>query len=156
LTQSSFFFNPFFIKKSKIVNYENIQMPSAPIDLVWVRLEVSSADNQNVTAFFTTELGEHFGDGSSGNSFLGNGSVLVSQNPSGDFVNIEYNVEKEIAAVSIRLFDQFGQLLINDEKQVNKGLQKKQINLAALNTGIYFIQITIDGVSYSKPILKIK
>ncbi len=84
--------------------------------------------------------------GLSDNSFENNTNLKLSPNPTNDIVSIELTAENYL----LKVFDQTGKCVM----ERNKMTGKIQINLTALNSGLYFIQVTGDKKIFTGKVVK--
>jgi Secretion system C-terminal sorting domain/CARDB len=79
----------------------------------------------------------------------------VAPNPVMDFFEITFNTPMEGEVVSARLLDASGKewMQLFNQLKLNKGILKKQINIAALPPGLYIINIVTQSNSYSSKVI---
>ncbi|WP_103071870.1 T9SS type A sorting domain-containing protein [Aquimarina sediminis] len=82
--------------------------------------------------------------------------AVISPNPIGNEFTITYTL-KEPAEIQVSIYDFFGQQKISvpSKKNTDVGTQTMKINSASLPSGTYVIQMTIDGIPYSKTVVKL-
>ncbi len=82
--------------------------------------------------------------------------AVISPNPIGDRFTITYNVGQS-AEVQVSVYDFYGQQKIQlpSQKIDTSGKQTITVDSAALLSGTYVIQITVDGKAYSKTVVKL-
>lgn len=81
-----------------------------------------------------------------------NKNVKIYPNPTNDILNIELNLDNP-AEVQFQLFDAVGQLILN-QKTANYNNQKTTLNLNDLPSGIYFLQIRMNGNLMTKKVIR--
>ncbi|MBL7884102.1 MAG: T9SS type A sorting domain-containing protein [Bacteroidia bacterium] len=88
------------------------------------------------------------------NEVLGNNqTVKVYPNPMNDISNVIFNVEKE-ANVELALYSIDGTLISNTNYGKVSGLQQLSIDMSSYSSGMYFINLTIDGKSSMQKLIK--
>ena len=82
--------------------------------------------------------------------------AVISPNPIGDRFTITYNVGQS-AEVQVSVYDFYGQQKIQlpSQKIDTSGKQTITVDSAALLSGTYVIQITVDSKAYSKTVVKL-
>ncbi len=82
--------------------------------------------------------------------------ATISPNPIGDQFNITYTLH-QTADIQVSVYDFYGQqkMRVPSQKNTSNGEQVITINSAALPSGTYIIQMTIDGQPYSKTVVKL-
>jgi hypothetical protein len=82
--------------------------------------------------------------------------ATISPNPIGNVFNITYTLD-QAAEVQVAIYDFFGQQRISlpSQKYTTKGIQTITVDSAALPSGTYVIQMTINGAPYSKTVVKL-
>jgi len=78
--------------------------------------------------------------------------VDVYPNPANDQITIVFDSKATTAQVSVK--NQLGQVVESQIVTTNNGIYQQQIDLTQLNSGIYFLEITQNGYSIVKNILK--
>jgi subtilisin family serine protease len=81
-----------------------------------------------------------------------NNSVKIYPNPTNDILNIELRLDK-ITEVKFQLFDAIGQLVLTSDRKVSNN-EKTLLNLNDLPSGVYFLQIRINGNILSKKVIR--
>ncbi|WP_103070346.1 T9SS type A sorting domain-containing protein [Aquimarina sediminis] len=86
---------------------------------------------------------------------LGKDFAVISPNPIGNQFNITYTLDQP-AEVQVVVYDFFGQQKISvpTQKYTVGGSQTITVDSAELPSGTYVIQMTINGMSYSKTVVK--
>ena len=79
--------------------------------------------------------------------------ILVFPNPSQDVVNISLNLSKQ-SNVTITLVNVLGQQLMAENIKNATGVLTKQLPVNKLATGMYIVNVTVDGKITSKKIIK--
>lgn len=79
-------------------------------------------------------------------------SFSVYPNPTNDLVTVTYNKTKSNAHYT--LFDIEGKVLANKELNGSAAKNSEQINLSLLANGIYILQLSVDGITTNKKIIK--
>ncbi len=115
-----------------------------------VHLQVNGSDNCS-DAFTQTVSVINFPVSTNGINNLAT-SINVFPNPTFDIINIEMSLEKN-TEVQYQLFNAVGKLVLNTSKQEN-GNARTSLNISNFPTGIYFLQIHIDGKTTSKKVVK--
>jgi hypothetical protein len=78
----------------------------------------------------------------------------IYPNPSEDMAYLIFNL-KNVGQVSLIIYDVLGNFVQEVIKQnMYEGRYKAEINTSNLNQGIYFCKLQIDGVEYSKKLIK--
>lgn len=95
---------------------------------------------------WTYMLTDNLTTGLSENLFGNNSKLLFIPNPTSDIINIELADEN----YSIRVYDQTGKRVIEQ----NSTIGKIKINLTALNSGLYFMQIIGDKKELTGKVIK--
>ncbi|PKV48708.1 hypothetical protein ATE84_0714 [Aquimarina sp. MAR_2010_214] len=82
--------------------------------------------------------------------------ATISPNPIGNEFNITYTLD-QAAEVEVAVYDFFGQqkIRVPSQKHIAKGTQTITVDSAALPSGTYVIQMTINGAPYSKTVVKL-
>ncbi|MCU0421282.1 MAG: T9SS type A sorting domain-containing protein [Bacteroidia bacterium] len=79
-----------------------------------------------------------------------NGIVLYP-NPANEKITIQFESTNTISATQVNIVDLSGRAVLTSALDVNNGLNKHEINIAALQKGLYFIQVTnASGTSVKK------
>lgn len=81
-----------------------------------------------------------------------NKSVKIYPNPTNDILNIELSLDKT-TEVQFQLFNTIGQLALTANRQVSDN-QRISLNLNDLPSGIYFLQIQVNGSILSKKVIR--
>jgi hypothetical protein len=81
-----------------------------------------------------------------------NASFNVYPNPVGNNLTIELDQFSNSTSIEIRLFNAHGQVILS--KIVDGGIYNTQLPMQHLATGIYFIQLQVDGKQFSKKVIK--
>lgn len=118
----------------------NTGMANVRIDM----LNLRESDNTVLAAthgrgFFTTTW-----DVITGISTIQQPAISISPNPTSGQVNIAFN-STQSATISIKVYDQSGKLIYQDQKSNFSGQYFNRIDLSNQATGIYFIRITGNG-----------
>ncbi len=94
-------------------------------------------------------------DDKSSTTLLKHSFATVSPNPIGNQFNITYTLD-QAAETQVSVYDLFGQQKISLPSQghTTAGTQTITIDSAALPSGTYVIQMTVDGQPYSKMVIK--
>jgi PKD repeat protein len=96
--------------------------------------------NQNTTALSITEA-----------QWMG--SVELFPNPSSTITHLNFQMENE-SAVSIQLVDMLGKTIQNIENsRLTSGEHRYEINTNALSTGIYLINLSVDGLVHTQKLI---
>lgn len=87
--------------------------------------------------------------------FIENMDFNISPNPFTNMVNLNFSLEKE-SDISLQVFSVDGKLVFTaDNKVFNAGINNMSINLEDQNSGLYFVNLKIDGVTIqTKKIIK--
>ncbi|MFT3884219.1 MAG: T9SS type A sorting domain-containing protein [Flavobacteriales bacterium] len=81
-----------------------------------------------------------------------NNSLNVYPNPTHGDVYLSYDLEKA-ARVTVEVFNAQGALVLANTTNVPAGLQLKQMDMGGLDNGVYFMNITADGIRASRTIV---
>ncbi len=79
-------------------------------------------------------------------------SFNVYPNPVGSDLTIELDQFSNSNSIEIRLFNAHGQIIVS--KILDGGTYQTQLSMQQLATGIYFIQLQVDGKQFSKKVIK--
>lgn len=80
-------------------------------------------------------------------------NVSVYPNPSKDFVNVKYALEKE-SDVSLSLLDLTGKVVYSiSETKENEGEKNIKINTSAFPSGVYFLNLKCNGVNKQEKLI---
>jgi len=90
------------------------------------------------------------------NAPASNSFFNVSPNPFKDLVEVTF-VTNENAVINISLFDALGQSIkvLADNKETTAGIQRLNYSTSDLKAGIYFINVSINGSTSMKKIIKL-
>jgi hypothetical protein len=91
------------------------------------------------------ELGIVVGINENGNESF---AIQISPNPASESAMLKYTLDNA-ASVKIDISDVLGQTVYNTEEKMIKGANNISINLKNFNSGIYFVNSTIDGKIYT-------
>ncbi len=80
-------------------------------------------------------------------------NFLIYPNPSGDYINISVNLLKQ-SAISITIVDILGQQVLSESTKNVVGYFTKQLPVNSLSSGMYIVNVGIDGKMSSKKIIK--
>ncbi|WP_108867803.1 T9SS type A sorting domain-containing protein [Aquimarina aquimarini] len=82
--------------------------------------------------------------------------ATISPNPIGNEFNITYTLD-QVAEVQVSVYDFFGQQQISlpSQKYTNEGTQTITVDSNKLPSGTYVIQMIVDGIPYSKTVVKL-
>jgi hypothetical protein len=72
--------------------------------------------------------------------------IAVYPNPANDVAGVEIDL-LDRSEVSINVVNAMGQLVLADAQTLDAGVQKIDLNTAALSAGLYFVNVNVDGVS---------
>lgn len=72
------------------------------------------------------------------------GSVGVYPNPANDVLNVNVNLNSNDNAV-ITMYNALGQAVITETREMNAGLNSVQLNTSNLESGVYFMNVTVNG-----------
>lgn len=78
-------------------------------------------------------------------------SVNVFPNPANHFVNVELDLIDD-AEVNVEILNTLGQVVAENSNSMVAGYNKSTFDVSSLPTGVYVLQLTIDGVSVAKRI----
>jgi hypothetical protein len=78
-------------------------------------------------------------------------SLSAYPNPSTGIVNLNYNLD-HAARVTIEVYNALGELVLAHSNTVPAGLQLEPMDFSPLDNGIYFMNITADGLKASRTI----
>jgi hypothetical protein len=78
-------------------------------------------------------------------------SLNVFPNPTDGSVNLNYNLD-HAARVTIEVYNALGKLVLAHSNTVPAGLQLQPMDFSSLENGIYFMNITADGLKASRTI----
>lgn len=82
-------------------------------------------------------------------------SLTVYPNPSNqDFVNIIYDVQKQITQVALKVYDLTGKEIFADELNTMQGLYNYTLNTNSYTKGIYLINLYVDGKVVTQKLIK--
>lgn len=81
-----------------------------------------------------------------------NTSFRIYPNPVGNDLTIELDQFSSSNSIDIRLFNAHGQLIVS--KVLDGGTYNTQLSMQKLSTGIYFLQLQVDGKQFSKKVIK--
>ena len=95
---------------------------------------------------------EYFSTTSTDNIIDNKTSFNIYPNPVGNDLTIELNYFPSASSIKIRLFNAHGQIIVS--KILDRGIYSTQLSMQHLATGIYFIQLQVDGKQFSKRIIK--
>lgn len=91
------------------------------------------------------------GDGGIGvNNYVNQFDFTTYPNPTTDYINIKFDTNSNIANATIKLYDINGRLL--QECSVNSSVV--QINMMNYNSGVYFVEVNVDGNSVTKQVVR--
>jgi len=111
--------------------------------VVWVQNPITKEVYQASYSSFTVGMDEQTRDDIISNIF---------PNPATNQININLNIPN-IENVKVSLFNNIGQeLMINNLGSIS-GLQNLSFDISGLQSGIYFVNVTIGNKKYSKPIM---
>jgi hypothetical protein len=79
-------------------------------------------------------------------------SFNIYPNPVGNNLTIELNHFSNSSSIKIQLFNAHGQIMVS--KILDNGTYNTQLSMQHLATGIYFIQLQVDGTQFSKKVIK--
>jgi len=103
------------------------------------------------------EKGLKSGDQSIGNATTATDAattINIAPNPFSDEVNISFAINDN-AQVSIRLFDALGkEIQTFDDATIDAGTHNFKYNTSELKSGVYFMDVMINGASNMKKIVK--
>jgi hypothetical protein len=95
---------------------------------------------------------EYFGTTSTQKIINDNTSFKAYPNPVGNDLTIELDQFSNSNSIEIRLFNAHGQII--STQMLKGGIYKAQLSMQHLATGIYFIQLQVDGKQFSKKVIK--
>jgi len=78
--------------------------------------------------------------------------IKVFPNPNQGEFKIVLNLSEE-TNLKVRIFSTSGQRIFEDEKAVYKGVYTKQVDLTHQPTGIYFLEVKVNGETTIEKIL---
>ncbi|MCH2083613.1 MAG: T9SS type A sorting domain-containing protein [Saprospiraceae bacterium] len=81
-------------------------------------------------------------------------SLNTFPNPTTDILNISFELEQAVKNTPIRLYNQLGQLVWQEEMDLTAGFQVRTINIENLPTATYQLLIQLDGAIVNKAIIK--
>jgi hypothetical protein len=88
-------------------------------------------------------------------NFKSNDNILIYPNPVRDIATISLTAERQ-GKVNIRIVDVTGKILITDEVYAaGNGVSQIKLNCNKLNPGLYFVYLTVDGVTHIRKIEKL-
>lgn len=78
--------------------------------------------------------------------------VEIYPNPASDRITITFDSKASTTQVIVRNTN--GQTVVTEEFSSSSGLTQKQLDIASLNKGLYFVEIVQNGLSTTKSIIK--
>ncbi|HLG03238.1 MAG TPA: T9SS type A sorting domain-containing protein, partial [Bacteroidia bacterium] len=84
----------------------------------------------------------------------GFGSVSLFPNPANDVVNLNVNMN-QAGPVTVTLFNELGQSVLADKRNLSAGANRVQLNTSTLQAGVYFLSVAdANGTTTSKVVIQ--
>jgi len=85
---------------------------------------------------------------------LSNNAFNVYPNPFKNALTLEFNTSYQSNANTYKIYDITGKILLSKIVSSFTGKHKENIDMSSFSNGQYFIELSIDGIKFTRKIIK--